>query len=49
MMNGESYFSMAEVSVLDVSTSDYLPLLIQLNKMIYMPYKRRFYFENLWI
>lgn len=32
-----------------MSTSDHLPLLLQLNRQVYVPKTRRFKFENLWI
>ncbi|XP_074322749.1 uncharacterized protein LOC141659720 [Apium graveolens] len=35
--------------VLDVTTSDHLPLILQLNSQVYMPKSRRFKFENIWI
>lgn len=42
-------FPSAEVHVLEVSTSDHLPLVLKLNSQIYVSKKRRFRFENLWI
>lgn len=42
-------FPQAELRVMDVSTSDHLPIYIQLHKRIYMPKKRRFQFENVWL
>lgn len=39
----------AEVRVLDVSTSDHMPLFLQLNRQVYVPRARRFKFENMWI
>lgn len=42
-------FPEAELSVIDVSTSDHLPILLQLNRKIYVPKRRRFKFENLWL
>lgn len=42
-------FPQAEVKVLDVSTSDHLPLVLQLNAKVYVPKARRFKFENMWI
>lgn len=42
-------FPDAEIQVLEVSTSDHLPLLLQLNRQIYVPKTRRFRFENVWI
>lgn len=45
----KSIFPQAEVKVLDVSTSDHLPLMLQLNTMVYVPKGRCFKFENMWI
>ncbi|WOH11566.1 hypothetical protein DCAR_0831055 [Daucus carota subsp. sativus] len=42
-------FPNAEVQVLEVSTSDHLPLVLQLNSQVYMPKSMRFKFENVWI
>ncbi|KAL8125037.1 hypothetical protein AgCh_012638 [Apium graveolens] len=42
-------FPNAVIQVLEVSTSDHLPLLLQLNRQIYVPKTRRFRFENVWI
>lgn len=42
-------FPTAEVQVLEVSSSDHLPLLLQLNTRIYVPKAKRFQFENIWI
>lgn len=42
-------FPEAEVKVIEVATSDHLPLLLQLNKKVYMEKRRRFRFENVWI
>ncbi|XP_074327490.1 uncharacterized protein LOC141665403 [Apium graveolens] len=42
-------FPNAEVRVLEGSTSDHLPLYLQLNKRVYVPKSRRFKFENMWI
>ncbi|KAK1354012.1 hypothetical protein POM88_047268 [Heracleum sosnowskyi] len=44
-----SLFPEAEVQVLEVSTSDHLPLLLQLKRMVYVKKKKRFRFENMWI
>lgn len=41
-------FPLAEVTELDVSTSDHLPLNLQLNRKIYVPKTHRFLFENMW-
>ncbi|KAL8158305.1 hypothetical protein AgCh_002851 [Apium graveolens] len=42
-------FPDAEIKVVEVSTSDHLPLFLHLNKKIYVPKSRRFKFENLWL
>ncbi|KAL8118653.1 hypothetical protein AgCh_016247 [Apium graveolens] len=42
-------FPLAEVRVLEVATSDHLPLYLQLNKQVYVPRRKRFQFENIWI
>lgn len=42
-------FPLAEVKVLEVSTSDHLPLFLDLNRKIYVPKMKRFKFENIWI
>ncbi|XP_074374181.1 uncharacterized protein LOC141714567 [Apium graveolens] len=42
-------FPNAEIQVLEVSTSDHLPLVLHLNSQIYSPKTRRFKFENIWI
>lgn len=42
-------FPMAEITVLDVSTSDHLPLSLQLNKKMYAPKTHRLWFENMWL
>ncbi|XP_074355726.1 uncharacterized protein LOC141695374 [Apium graveolens] len=42
-------FHLAEVRVLEVATSDHLPLYLQLNKQVYVPRRKRFQFENIWI
>lgn len=42
-------FPDAELCVLDVSTSDHLPLLLQLHRRVYVPKRRIFEFENLWL
>ena len=42
-------FPHAEFKVLVVSTSDHLPLFLQLNSQIYVPKAKRFRFENIWI
>lgn len=43
-----SMFPAAEVKVLEIATSDHLPLFLQLNKQVYMPRSKRFRFENVW-
>lgn len=40
-------FPNATVQVLEVPTSDHLPLLLQLNTQIYVPKSKRFRFENI--
>lgn len=35
--------------MLDVFTSDRLPILLQLHRKIYVPKRRRFKFENMWL
>lgn len=42
-------FPDAEVSVLEVTTSDHMPLYLHLNKIVYVPKERRFRFENTWL
>ena len=42
-------FPLAEIKVHELSTSDHLPLFLQLNKQVYMPRSKRFRFENMWI
>ncbi|XP_074342277.1 uncharacterized protein LOC141679769 [Apium graveolens] len=42
-------FPLAEVQVLEVATSDHLPLHLQLNKKVYVPRGRCFKFENVWL
>lgn len=37
------------VKVLEVSTSDHLPLFLQPNKQVYVPRMNRFKFENIWL
>lgn len=45
----KNMFPLAEIKVVDVSTSDHLPLFLQLNKQIYVPREMRFRFKNMWI
>ncbi|XP_074369831.1 uncharacterized protein LOC141711338 [Apium graveolens] len=42
-------FPVAEVKVLEISTSDHLMLCISLNRQVYRPREQRFRFENVWI
>lgn len=42
-------FLEAEVKVMEVSTSDHLPLFLELNKFVYVPETKKFRFENVWI
>lgn len=42
-------FPLAEVQVMEVSTSDHMPLILQLKRMVYVPKRKRFRFENMWI
>lgn len=42
-------FPSADITVIDVSTSDHLPLSLQLNKKMYAPKTHRFRFENMWL
>lgn len=42
-------FPHAEVKVIEVSTSDHFPLLLQLNSQVYVPKTKSFRFENIWI
>lgn len=42
-------FLSAEVQVLEVATSDHLPLYLHLNKRIYVHKQQRFHFENMWL
>ncbi|KAL8119749.1 hypothetical protein AgCh_017015 [Apium graveolens] len=42
-------FPAAEVQVLEVSTSDHMPLFLQLNCQVYVQRRSRFKFENMWI
>lgn len=42
-------FPEAEVQVIEVSTSDHLPLFLHLRKQVYMPKRQRFHFENTWL
>lgn len=44
-----SLFPSAEVQVIEVATSDHLPLHLQLHKKVYVPWCRRFKFENVWV
>lgn len=42
-------FPLFEVRVIDVSTSNHLPMFLQKNKQVYVPKGRQFRFENMWI
>ncbi|XP_074328042.1 uncharacterized protein LOC141665954 [Apium graveolens] len=42
-------FPEAEVEVIEVATSDHLPLYLQLNRRVYMPKEKKFRFENIWV
>ncbi|KAL8156372.1 hypothetical protein AgCh_001462 [Apium graveolens] len=42
-------FPSAVVKVLEVSSSDHLPLYLMLNRQVYVPKVKRFRFENMWI
>lgn len=42
-------FPTAEVRVLEVATSDHLPLHLHLKKQIYVQKRKRFRFENVWV
>ncbi|XP_074337494.1 uncharacterized protein LOC141674688 [Apium graveolens] len=42
-------FPFAVVKVLEVSTSDHLPLFLQLNKQVFVPRVNHFKFENIWL
>lgn len=42
-------FPSAVVNVMEVSTSDHLPLYLTLNRKVYMHKANRFRFENIWI
>ncbi|WOH16647.1 hypothetical protein DCAR_0936205 [Daucus carota subsp. sativus] len=45
----QQMFLSAEVQVLEVATSDHLPLYLHLNKRIYVHKQQRFHFENMWL
>lgn len=42
-------FPEAVVKVVESSTSNHLPLVLDLNKRVYAPRSRRFHFENMWV
>lgn len=42
-------FPSAEVRVIEVATSDHLPIHLLLNKKVYVPKCKRFRFENVWV
>lgn len=35
--------------MIEVTTSDHLPLYLHLNKQVYVPKQKRFRFENVWL
>lgn len=45
----KNMFPQTKVKVLEGSTSDHLPLFLELNKKVYAPKTKRFKFENIWI
>lgn len=47
--NWRDLFPEAEVQVIEVATSNHLPLFLQLNKQTYVPKEKKFRFENVWI
>lgn len=42
-------FPQAEFQIMEVATSDHLPLHLYLNRHVYRPKERSFHFENSWI
>lgn len=42
-------FPLANITVLDVTTSDHLPLSLKLNRKMNVPKLHRFLFENMWL
>lgn len=42
-------FPYAEIQVIEVATSDHLPLFLHLNKKIYVQKEKRFQLENIWL
>ncbi|XP_074378628.1 uncharacterized protein LOC141720172 [Apium graveolens] len=42
-------FPAAEVQVLEMSSSDHMPLVLQLHKQVYIRKRCRFKFENMWV
>lgn len=48
-LSWQNMFPDAQVRVCNVSTSDHLPLVVELNKQVYVPKGQRFRFENIWI
>lgn len=42
-------FPLAEVRIGEVTTSDHVPLHLTMNTKVYVPKKKRFRFENVWI
>ncbi|XP_074323958.1 uncharacterized protein LOC141660875 [Apium graveolens] len=45
----QSLFPDAKIRVWDVSSSDHLPLILELNRQVYVQKSCRFKFENIWI
>ncbi|XP_074369678.1 uncharacterized protein LOC141711143 [Apium graveolens] len=45
----QTLFPLAEVLVIEVATSDHLPLFLSLNKKVYEAKGHRFRFENIWL
>lgn len=42
-------FPISEVQMIDMATSDHLPLYLHLNRQTYVPQQKRFRFENVWL
>lgn len=45
----ERIVSGAEIRVIEVATSDHLPIHLDLNRQVYVPRGHRFHFENVWL
>lgn len=45
----QQMFPEVEVQVIEVATSDHLPLYLNLNKQVYAPRQKYFRFENIWL